>query len=558
MKNNFIKSLIYTIIFIGSISLATFPTSYTKYNEKELEVLKYSSELISLNKSEETSKELVTFNNDVTTATVKLNIPKNNAEYLENVTKNIYSLNIPNGCTTTIDTFEINDENSKEISLICDLNNSNIVKNETDGTKTLNFNVQIDEQINEDIIPFRYKEFTINQEIPEKEITKEVNEEENFLDINKLKQFQSKITEIIIAKDKYKNYSSEVTSYINSANLENNQFELRGIEVKYQEATDEFFYQIDENFLGYARTYASNQDSSENNTMIFSTEDKESLENVFEFYLNEYYSKDLNSVYLILNYIKSNQGISSLILEDKNINGITKKSSTEIEINEEIMTYLKDLNTKNTSYIYNGTNNQIEKIFIALIDTNENIPNSLKEEIKQNQELKNLIYKEYNQNDSTTNYIFIKNEVTSILIEIINTQEYKKLNYTNLNILETEDLISIELKFIKDNMPAKENYQEIIKVFEKEFNAIYDKDSLQESNELTDFILKFNLTINKNENIEVNDQITEDNQNTTYNKNTALEQIPKEENNNNNSNELSKQQTENNPNDQSIKNELKN
>ena len=106
-------------------------------------------------------------------------------------------------------------------------------------------------------------------------------------------------------------------------------------------------------------------------------------------------------------------------------------------------------------------------------------------------------------------------------------------------------------------MPAKENYQEIIKVFEKEFNAIYDKDSLQESNELTDFILKFNLTINKNENIEVNDQITEDNQNTTYNKNTALEQIPKEENNNN-SNELSKQQTENNPNDQSIKNELKN
>ena len=287
MKNNFIKSLIYTIIFIGSISLATFPTSYTKYNEKELEVLKYSSELISLNKSEETSKELVTFNNDVTTATVKLNIPKNNAEYLENVTKNIYSLNIPNGCTTTIDTFEINDENSKEISLICDLNNSNIVKNETDGTKTLNFNVQIDEQINEDIIPFRYKEFTINQEIPEKEITKEVNEEENFLDINKLKQFQSKITEIIIAKDKYKNYSSEVTSYINSANLENNQFELRGIEVKYQEATDEFFYQIDENFLGYARTYASNQDSSENNTMIFSTEDKESLENVFEFYLNE-------------------------------------------------------------------------------------------------------------------------------------------------------------------------------------------------------------------------------------------------------------------------------
>lgn len=558
MKNNFIKSLIYTIIFIGSISLATFPTSYTKYNEKELEVLKYSSELISLNKSEETSKELVTFNNDVTTATVKLNIPKNNAEYLENVTKNIYSLNIPNGCTTTIDTFEINDENSKEISLICDLNNSNIVKNETDGTKTLNFNVQIDEQINEDIIPFRYKEFTINQEIPEKEITKEVNEEENFLDINKLKQFQSKITEIIIAKDKYKNYSSEVTSYINSANLENNQFELRGIEVKYQEATDEFFYQIDENFLGYARTYASNQDSSENNTMIFSTEDKESLENVFEFYLNEYYSKDLNSVYLILNYIKSNQGISSLILEDKNINGITKKSSTEIEINEEIMTYLKDLNTKNTSYIYNGTNNQIEKIFIALIDTNENIPNSLKEEIKQNQELKNLIYKEYNQYDSTTNYIFIKNEVTSILIEIINTQEYKKLNYTNLNILETEDLISIELKFIKDNMPAKENYQEIIKVFEKEFNAIYDKDSLQESNELTDFILKFNLTINKNENIEVNDQITEDNQNTTYNKNTVLEQIPKEENNNNNSNELSKQQTENNPNDQSIKNELKN
>lgn len=491
MKNKYIKTFIYTFIFVMSISFATFPSSYTKFNEMKTEVLKYSSEIVALNKTEDDSLQVIGYNDDYTLATVKLVLERNSSNYLDGVEKDIYLLELPDGCTTDNSELEFIDEDMKEIFLTCDLTNKNIVKDEIDGKKNLVLNVEVNQQINDDSMAFRFKEYKLDEEINLPSV-KEVEENVNQIDNKKLEFFQKKITEIILAKDKYKNYQEEITNYIKSADLSNNNFELAGIVVSYQEETDEFFYQIDENFLGYARTYFVNLNNVEKNTMIFSSEDSISLEKAFEYYLDEYFAEN-NDNCLLLNYMKLNNGISSVILDNNNILGVTRINNDTIKINDDIMNYVSELNKGNKIYLANGNVFQTETMFNALIDNNADFSITLKENIKVKTDLYNKLNEEYNMLGNERDYFLIKDNNEFNLFEVIVYENYKQINYSKINVDENANNLLIKINFAIDNKPANDNYQKIIEIMEEEFNATYIVDTVNESSENNNIVVSFEL-----------------------------------------------------------------
>jgi len=502
MKNNIFRTFIYTFLFVLSISFFTFPASYTKYDESKLEALKYSSELVVLDKAQDDAIDNVSFDDSLSTATVLFTLFKNKANYMDGVSKDSYEIVVPSSCHASQNLIEFTDTDSVDISLTCNLSNSEIVRDEGDS-KAIDFEVLVNERIEDDVIPFRYKKFYVNKEIPEKEVVREKVEEKETVSEDKLKYFQRKIKEIVLAKEKYSNFETEVTNYIDSADLSNGQFELLGIKVEYDALKDEFFYQIDENFLGYARTFDSYNGESSNSVMYFSTDRSEELDSVFEYYLGKYYSLDEKSNYLILNYVKANGGIQEVIYNDGDIPGISKKDLLGIEIDTDIMEYVTLLNTTDEAFIYGGSELQEKKILEAMIRTNEKLSQSIQEQILADENFLEFLSRLYEENGNNTKYFAFGGIDEAVLIEFTLTDSYKAIRFTDL-VVEVDDCnLKVKLKFASLNGIDEKYRLDVIGLIEELCQATYVTDSYLEVPDQENVLVQIDFVL---DDVQVNDE----------------------------------------------------
>lgn len=491
-----IKLTLYLLIFIGIAGFSVFPKSYTKFTDSESSYLKYKADVVALNKNEtDLSINLVSYSDDHSSALLDFELPKNVSD-LGEIENDLYSIIVPEQCSVdNVDKEEVkflDEEEIKRINLTCDIRDTSSLVHKEGDDVYLEFSVQVNEKINDDLVPFRYKDYSYRGVLPFSSVSVETNEGEQVAN-SKLEYFQNKIKEIILAKQKYQPYNAEITSYIDTADLSNNRFELSGLKVNYDSTADRFYYEIEESFLGRARTYYANKSLDVKNTMIFSTDNRESLENEFEYYLNEYYSKDIDKNYLILNYIKANDGISSILLDGTNISGITRVSDDTIKIDSKIMDYVSEMYSDNFVTIYNNDENKMDGTFKAAVNKISNINSSLREKIKLDEEIQNELNKKYDINNASPSYYVVNDENDYILVQVNSYEKYKKVLFIEMSVTSNLENTSIKLVYPSDDKPGLEEQQKLADVVSNKLQCTLLIDTLSEKPEENNVIITFDM-----------------------------------------------------------------
>lgn len=519
-----IKLTLYLLIFIGIAGFSVFPKSYTKFTDSESSYLKYKADVVALNKNEtDLPINLVSYSDDHSSALLDFELPKNVSD-LGEIENDLYSVIVPEQCSVdNVDKEEVkflDGEEVKRINLTCDIRDTSSLVHKEGDALYLEFSVQVNEKINDDLVPFRYKDYSYRGELPFSSVSVETNEGEQVAN-SKLEYFQNKIKEIILAKQKYQPYNAEITSYIDTADLSNNRFELSGLKVNYDSTTDKFYYEIEESFLGRARTYYANKSLDVKNTMIFSTNNRESLENEFEYYLNEYYSKDIDKNYLILNYIKANDGISSILLDGTNIPGITRVSDDTIKIDSNIMDYVSEMYSDNFVIIYNNDENKMDGTFKAAVNKISNINSSLCEKIKLDEEIQNELNKKYDINNISPSYYVVNDANDYILVQVSSYEKYKKVLFIEMAVTSNLENTSIKLVYPSNDKPSLEEQQKLVDVVSSKLQCTLLEDTLSEKTEENDVIITFDM-LKRDVGTTEGDGVTDSNENTDGNATTGV------------------------------------
>ncbi len=331
MKNK--RALIialYTILFLSITVFASYPATYSKYISKSNTEnnLKYLSKLLVVPENQTKTLSAPTINGDF--ANFKFSITPNPTAYGVN---DNYSIIVPSGCYAGnySVSFKETDER-KNINLNVSCNIENITNND---------NMSVTITVIEKIIrpnttgwtpPFRYAEYvyegTYIKPAEEPSIEDEPTVDEPNIPEESINE---QVLNYLLATDeKYNTYKDEIASYLSSEDLTLNT--LPGLNINND------IYEVDANFLGYARTYHENKNNLSRKVMIFSNLEKESINQTFAYYLEKYYKESNLELTSILEYANSQNDISSIILENNYISGFNYQDG-KLTISDNINTY---------------------------------------------------------------------------------------------------------------------------------------------------------------------------------------------------------------------------
>lgn len=475
-----IQIMSFTLIVLGIINFSAYPTSYTKFMIRENEILKYNSNIISLETENNAPMNLISI--DANEAILEFSLSKNTAD-LGVVEKDVYNLILPDECSTAKNEITFSDTNPFNVRITCNLTEGNLIKSETSedaiSKQYLDISVQINESINDEI-PFRYKEYNYHEEY---HITNTSNEVKNTNSKISNSDLQTMIINSLITKDKYKKYNKEISSYIKTAEITDSSFNLLGIKLNYQEDTNQYTYQEDENFLGYARTYYENNENNNSGVMVFTTMDTTQIEDIFTYYLNKYYSFTSNEISLIKNYIKSKNDIGTIILNQETIDGITYPSEEFIKIEPNIMDCIYTSVTDNEFFIYHDNYEHMLSVFMASLDIFSNITQNLKEKITIREDILASIT-QTNTLSPQKAYFLIKDETNCLLIEISTSTIHNKIKIIPIEIQnETDDFINFNLVYSNNDNLTDDELILLMNTIMEEFNENIIKESFTKTEE---------------------------------------------------------------------------
>lgn len=508
-----IQIMSFTLIILGIINFSIYPTSYTKFMIRENEVLKYNSNIISLEKENNGPMNLISI--DDSEAILEFSLSKNTAE-LGEVESDVYNLILPDECSTAQNEITFSDTAPSNIRITCDLTEGNLIKSETNedavSKQYLDISVQVNESINNEI-PFRYKEYNYHEEY---QVKSTLSKEKNTSSKMNITDLQTMIINSLITKDKYKKYSKEISKYIKTAEITDSSFNLLGISLTYQEDINQYIYKEDENFLGYARTYYENTEKHNDGAMIFSTTNITKIEEVFSYYLNKYYSFTNNEISLIKNYIRSKNDIGTLITTQEPIAGIIYSSDEFVKIEANIMDYITALVTDNEFFIYHNDYEQMKNIFTASLDIFSNITPHLKEKIMLREDIFTSITQTNTMNNQK-NYFLIKDEANCLLIEISSSNQYNKIKFISIELQnETEDFIDFSFVYSNNDQITDEELLLLMNTIMEEFSENIIKDSFTKTEENKNTHISFKVK-KENKTGENNTNNSNDSENSTEN-----------------------------------------
>ena len=293
---------------------------------------------------------------------------------------------------------------------------------------------------------------------------------------------------------KQTNYYDLITEYVskgypNKESILKTNPEYPGIIIKRHETEDnEIFYeyQIDENLIGYARTYQVKDNFSNKNKlnyMYFSSEKKDKLEEALKFYLKNYaYSppEDKEKYESVVNYIENEGGISSIILSDNKINGLTyNKNLSQITLMESILDHIynkehkedkkirisfdtilnmRDVFRNNIDIVFGGTNGIVSQEAIKALNSNSGISSSISSAVIKNNTNLPTAAKAFNDYftiyDSTNEYYLLINVYSdgqNYNYVTINKIDYDYDKENNQSMLEftnnSDNTLTIKIKY---------------------------------------------------------------------------------------------------------------
>ncbi len=439
MKNKVYKSTIQTscLVFLFFVSFFLFhcPESNAKYQEKRTDYLKYHSTLAFQKQSDVGTMTLEQLETE--TATFSLFIPKDSTNVMTNERSN-YKLVLPNGCETLVENSLIIPEEEEKIKVefICNLQTSEIITEEN----KLDVSVSALESIENEAY-FLYKEYHYLEPI-----SKSVELEEKDTTDETMLQFQDSLIQNLLINNPYLYaYKEEIESYIKACENPN---EILGLQIDYRDYYD-YNYVVLDSFLGYARTYYENINQVDKNVMYFTTDEKTSIEETFEYYLAEYYCfNNRDNYYLISNYIASTDGIYALWNGQTVVPGITlDKTEGKLVLDESLIEKAYELVTDSSVTLYSPESDKKKEFFKTAINQNSTLSNALKAQLLEQEDILNWVSMTYDAALSDKKQFVVGDENDSILLEIVLKEGYNEAFIMPVSIIEQTDSYEIQVYY---------------------------------------------------------------------------------------------------------------
>lgn len=305
-------------------------------------------------------------------------------------------------------------------------------------------------------------------------------------------------------------YDAEILKYVkkeynNDSDITNLNKELKGLSVRFDDASQSYIYQIDDNFLGHARTYYAYVGPGEFLKAIFINEnltDSETNE-MFKSYLQEYSNYNENQINTIMNYVSHYGSLNYIIKPNDNgtrntIPGfIYYPETNEIQIENTLYDIARSYQDKKI-YVKYGLLTKMRMYYnkvlpIAFSDLSIEMLNTIK---SNNNILSTVLIN--NTSTGTTEefnkYFIVKTEtvvdnkiitehvlinIYSILAENMNCVEIIDLGNNASNITVTENNSKLDVSITLDNQDtdvAKINLTDIVSSIDNYFGTSYNND----------------------------------------------------------------------------------
>ncbi len=482
-----IKIMIYTLLVLGIIGFSIYPNSYSKYYINKGNYLRYKSSFVSLEAKENATMLIDEINSNEKEAVLKFNLPRNDKFFSENDT---YTLILPDGCSsnytneldnTTNINFLANDGiTSADVVVTCNVENDKNIKYSDSDDAYLDILVKVNEHVGNDDYSFRYIQYVSEDKpyAPLNKIDLSSSNSDSISEVDaQILSIKESFLNNILNDDKYNEYMTEISSYLNSIDVSNNSFDILGIdEVTYNNDTNEYEFVINDNFIGYACTYYENVVNNNKNTMIFSTEDRDSLNNIFEYYIKNYYINNENEFYLIMNYMRANSDIASLILDGVNIEGIVLSANNTIDIKDSFMDKVSEQIRDDYLTIYSSDYNYMKGTFTSIINESVNLSSDIKVKINDREDIIDVVTSRTYFDNS---YFMVSDDTNCILIEVSCGDIYNEVSITNV-VVTGVDTLDVKIDYNNYNRPASENISNIANFVAEQFSGTVEEGSLVE------------------------------------------------------------------------------
>lgn len=492
MKNrNIWKIIFYTILILCISTFSYFPKSYSKYIKEE-EPVKFHVELEKLYigyleklapRSTSTYKEanyIVRFNR----SQVMKNSDESQYVYIE-IEQSCNITNVSSNGKITIDgnkaTIKYTNAQTDTVSVSYKCNVADITTVDN-NLEVLYTNVYIYEKFMPENIKYLYAKAEGNKilltdyytlyPLP----TAEISEDGKTLTIPSL--IEDKYTEFTTWLNLYgtslnNQYDLAIDSYITS--IYNSQDDildltkkLKGLSVTYDSNNESYIYQLDDNFLGYARTYYNHAVFSNFTKVVFSNSNLTDLEanEILKYYFSTYSTYTTEDIEKIITYVSKYGSINYMLAANDNgtrnqISGFVYLTDTgEIGIQTSLMNYVdayinQEITIEFASNIkmFNIFTNALPSTYsfltdelITILNNNVKIANSI---VKNNQSVTTkIVYNEYFtvQDPTTKKYILVNvssDGISNTIVKIVELTVVDTLTITqngnNLNISITAD-----------------------------------------------------------------------------------------------------------------------
>jgi len=301
-------------------------------------------------------------------------------------------------------------------------------------------------------------------------------------------------------------YAEHVTAYINSvfnneSDILNLTKELKGLTVTYDEENQNYIYQLDDNFLGYARTYYIFEGPDDLIKVAFSNPNLTDAEinEIFKYYIEtygEYSSRDIDR---IMEYVSSFGSVNYIMKpkQDGTYNEI--KGLVYLVENDEIR-LLPSLLDYVTIYIDKEIKIAFaEKVtmFNVFLNTIESTYDFITEDIISNINTNRDLYDSIGMNNINqdekieySDYILVQDTITKkyILFNVYSDGDaytYVKIIELGeaelIEITQVDNKLSISIKVNKqDIIEAKNNVIETVSALDEYFNVNYEEKIIDE------------------------------------------------------------------------------
>ena len=538
MKNKKVnKIIIYTLIVFGISSFSCFPKSYSKYIKEETPIRYYVGidklyigEIETIRLSSSTSYEYVqhefSFNRSQsmkdydTRQEIIIEIAEPTCEITNVSSKGSVTKNNNIATITYSPSDPIDDKIS--VNYRCRVNDITITENEIDyiASNVLIYDQFLPSNENYLYLKGKFKELLSTYKFNHPEPSTELTFDSRNLVIpasytdSKYEAFKNWL--IAEYGSTHNNqYDQEILKYVrkvynSDSDITDVSKNLKGLSVRYDQDSDSFIYQIDDNFIGYARTYYAYEGPGIFLKAVFinnSLNDSE-LNEMFESYLQEYSTYNPNQIDIIMNYISHYGSLNYIIKPEtdgsyKTIPGFEYNSGTqEIQI-EDSLYYIALSHHDKKIYIKRALASEMYFFYKKVLPVAyRDLPVDMLNLLKSNSNILKTVMKYTDSNpDEFSEYFVVKNNETndyvlvniySIISEGMNCVEVIELGNKPSNIEMTKVDNKLNVTVTLDNQDtdvAKTNLTDIVTKLDSYFGTNY-------KNEIDDSLFIGNSTTN--------------------------------------------------------------